>query len=534
MSEQACSRCGKAIPSDAPAGDRCPHCLLGAGLESTQAARTMAGRGAGRLPLPSPEELGPRFPQLEIFELIGRGGMGAVYKARQIHLDRLVALTILTIEAAESAGFAERFTREARALARLSHPHIVGVHDFGEAEGLYYLLMEFVDGANLREVMTAGAMSVQEALAVVPQVCDALQFAHEQGVVHRDIKPENILLDGKGVVKIADFGLAKMVDPEGFDRTLTVPGQVMGTPTYMAPEQIERPSEVDHRADIFSLGVVFYEMLTGELPLGRFQPPSRKVVVDVRLDEVVLRTLEKEPERRYQRASEMREAVTALDTVAVVSSPGSSSPGTASPGGGPDAGAAASAPAPPPPPTATPVPRADTPVSPTTMPGRRTIEVRRSHGLTWVAIWSFTMAVLYAVPSSPLFEVGFGPLSIFGSGGGMWGLGRFLIHMTGWCLAAAHVFAGVGVLRLREWSRPLALVLAGLGAVTLPVGTVLSIWPLIYLLRKDVARLFELGEGPADLADLEASRIEDLMNRPRRGRGRRRKSRREAHSERAR
>ncbi len=140
----------------------------------------------------------------------------------------------------------------------------------------------------------------------MPQVCEALEYAHEEGFVHRDIKPENIFLDKKGQVKIGDFGLAKILNRPPTDFTLTQPQQRMGTPNYMAPEQIEGSSNVDHRADIYSLGVVFYEMLTGELPLGRFDPPSRKVHVDVRLDEVVLHTLEKEPARRYQHASDVK------------------------------------------------------------------------------------------------------------------------------------------------------------------------------------------------------------------------------------
>jgi serine/threonine protein kinase len=169
--------------------------------------------------------------------------------------------------------------------------------------------MEFVDGVNLRQLQKAGRLSPREALQIVPQICDALQYAHDEGVVHRDIKPENVLVDRKGRVKIADFGLAKILgcDPEAL--RLTGEGQVMGTPHYMAPEQVEHPLTVDHRADIFSLGVVFYEMLTGELPLGKFQPPSRKVQVDVRLDDVVLHALEKEPERRYQQVSEVKSAV---------------------------------------------------------------------------------------------------------------------------------------------------------------------------------------------------------------------------------
>jgi tRNA A-37 threonylcarbamoyl transferase component Bud32 len=274
--------------------------------EDTADASTSTPRG-GRFAPPEPHQLSGQFPQLEIFELLGQGGMGAVYKARQKQLDRLVALKILPPEVGRAPAFAERFTREARSLAKLNHPQIVSVYDFGQTkDGLFYFIMEFVDGTDLRRVMQAGELSPAKALAIVPQICDALQFAHEEGIVHRDIKPENILLDKKGRVKIADFGLAKLVDRPATVYTLTRAGQKMGTPHYMAPEQIEHPDRVDHRADIYSLGVVFYEMLTGELPLGRFAPPSQKVRVDLRLDEVVLKTLEKEPERRYQHVDQVK------------------------------------------------------------------------------------------------------------------------------------------------------------------------------------------------------------------------------------
>jgi serine/threonine protein kinase len=232
--------------------------------------------------------------------------MGAVYKARQPSLDRLVALKILPPAIAGGTGFAERFTREARALARLNHPNIVAVYDFGQAAGMPYFVMEYVDGLNLRELERGGKLTPQQALQIVPQICQALQFAHDEGIVHRDIKPENILLDKKGRVKIADFGIAKLIGDTLPEAGLTGAGDVVGTLHYMAPEQVEKPLTVDHRADIFSLGVVFYELLTGELPIGKFAPPSQKAQVDVRLDEVVVRALEKEPERRYQHVSDLR------------------------------------------------------------------------------------------------------------------------------------------------------------------------------------------------------------------------------------
>lgn len=254
-----------------------------------------------------PDKLADRFPQLEIIELLGQGGMGAVYKARQKQLDRFVALKILPQEVGQDAAFAERFTREARSLAKLNHPQIVTVYDFGHTEdALYYFIMEFVEGTDLRHIIQADELTSEQALIIVPQICEALHYAHKKGIVHRDIKPENILLYTEGNVKIADFGLARLLDKETSAFTLTQSGQRMGTPHYMAPEQVEHPQQVDHRADIYSLGVVFYEMLTGELPIGLFATPSKKVQVDVRLDDIVLHTLEKEPKRRYQHASEVK------------------------------------------------------------------------------------------------------------------------------------------------------------------------------------------------------------------------------------
>src|ERR1017187_915499 len=309
--ERICPSCHKPLPPDVPLG-LCPECLMKAGLNTGTEPGVEGAQGSGFVP-PPVADIAKLFPQLEVLEFIGKGGMGAVYKARQPNLDRLVALKILPPTAAGDPGFAERFNREARALARLNHPNIVAVHDFGQAGTLHYLVMEFVDGGNLRQIEQAGRLTPEQALAIVPQICEALQFAHNEGIVHRDIKPENILLDKKGRVKITDFGIAKFFGLTAEQAPLTGARDVVGTPHYMAPEQIEKPRTVDHRADIYSLGVVFYEMLTGELPLGKFAPPSRKVQVDVRLDEVVLHALEKEPELRYQQASQVK---TAVETIA--------------------------------------------------------------------------------------------------------------------------------------------------------------------------------------------------------------------------
>jgi len=267
---------------------------------------------------PRPAELEQSFPQLEVIGLLGQGGMGYVYKARQRGLDRLVALKLLPREVSADSDFAERFAREARAMAKLSHPGIVVVHDSGQIGGLYYFIMEYVDGLNLRELLhrsQEGRLDADRALQIVHSLCDALDYAHDEGVIHRDIKPENILIDTKGRVKVADFGLAKLLggDDDGSPSHLTLnsPHQMLGTPHYMAPEQTERPLTVDHRADIYSIGVVFYEMITGELPLGRFPLPSEIGRGSAVLDDIVLRALDKDPDRRFQRASEVQSAVTA-------------------------------------------------------------------------------------------------------------------------------------------------------------------------------------------------------------------------------
>ena len=305
-----CPNCGASLPPQAPQG-LCPRCLF-AGLA---APTEVDAPSAAPAPSPTPEELAPHFPQLEILECLGRGGMGVVYKARQKSLNRLVALKLLAPERADDPQFAERFSREAQALASLNHPHIVAVHDFGRAGGFYFLIMEFVDGVNLRQLLQAKRLTPQEALSIVPPICEALQCAHDRGIVHRDIKPENLLIDKAGTVKIADFGIARIVTREsaGGEEGIAprVPSRttMLGTPDYAAPEQHERAATADHRADIYSLGVVLYEMLTGERPRLNFVPPSKRIQVDVRIDEIVLRALERAPELRFATATEFRTQV---------------------------------------------------------------------------------------------------------------------------------------------------------------------------------------------------------------------------------
>jgi predicted Zn finger-like uncharacterized protein len=235
---------------------------------------------------------------------LGKGGMGQVFLATQLSLGRKVALKVLAPELLRDPEFVRRFDAEARVLAALNHPNIVQVIDKGIERGHSFLVMELVDGVSLRDLLSEKKLPPQDALRIVPQLCDALEYAHARGVVHRDIKPENILIGRDGTPKIADFGLARIVGAPDRER-ITRSNAVMGSLDYMAPEQRERTKDADHRADIYALGVVLYEMLTGELPLGRWDPPSKKVKLEVDIDEVVLRVLAKDPEMRYQRASEV-------------------------------------------------------------------------------------------------------------------------------------------------------------------------------------------------------------------------------------
>lgn len=320
--ESTCSDCGKTYQPDLATGlgGGCPHCLVRMLAQETEKDDR---EGNPSPPLAAGETLGG----VEILGPLAQGGMGVVYKARQPELNRVVAIKVIDAKLAGVPEFTQRFEREARALAVLNHPNVVQVFDYGHEDGLCYLVMEWVDGASLREILAAGHLSADDALRYVPQICDALEYAHAQGVVHRDIKPENILIDREGLLKIADFGIARMrSDEQTGQEFVTQAGQRMGTPQYMAPEQQKHTDRVDHRADLYSLGVVFYEMLTGELPLGRFPTPSQRVKVDVSLDEVVLKTLEHDPNQRYQRASEIKQALTSPPAAAPAAVPATPAP----------------------------------------------------------------------------------------------------------------------------------------------------------------------------------------------------------------
>ncbi len=322
-----CPQCGAELPAGAHE-QPCPACLMRLGMESWAAgmaagedpARTPTRLSPGQFEPPGVEELAGKLPQLEVLELIGKGGMGAVYKARQPSLDRLVALKVINPQAAGDPSFAERFAREAKALARLNHPHIVTVHDFGQAEGLFYLVMEHVDGTNVRVLLRNRTLEPPQALAIVPPLCDALQYAHDEGIVHRDIKPENILLDRNGRAYLTDFGIARSLRGGPAD-TISSDGQIMGTPGLMPPEQAQGEIQsVDARSDIYALGATLYLKLTGRYPFEGgsivdvlhaviHEPPplmrARDASIPRPLETIAARCMQKRREDRYQRVDDV-------------------------------------------------------------------------------------------------------------------------------------------------------------------------------------------------------------------------------------
>jgi len=255
------------------------------------------------------------LPQYEITGLLGRGGMGAVYQGRQAKLNRAVAIKLLPepfTKGEDEMNFAKRFEQEAQAMAGLDHPAIVSVFDFGEtSEGQLYFVMEFIDGMDIHHYLHAhgGKLPQEQALSIVAHVLDALGYAHGQGIVHRDIKPANILLNREGRVKIADFGLAKKFGEhaDASAPVLTMSNVAVGTPDFVAPEALDSDRTPDHRADLYAVGVMLYQMLTGKLPRGMFQSPSElDSEVDPRLDGIVEKAMAANPDYRYASASAMR------------------------------------------------------------------------------------------------------------------------------------------------------------------------------------------------------------------------------------
>lgn len=453
MSENRCPQCGALLTPGAAQG-LCPHCLLAGAAEPAEQS------GAGSAP-PTLENVAAAFPQLEVIELIGHGGMGAVFKVRQSKLDRYAALKILPQSLAADPAFAGRFEREARLLARLSHPNIVAVYDHGQAGEFFYLLMEFVDGVNLRQAMRVSRFTPEQALGIVPKICEALQYAHDEGVLHRDIKPENILLDAKGRVKLADFGIAKLAgsesvpaDPGAEVRTLTQVGAALGTPYYMAPEQRDTPSKVDHRADIYSLGVVFYELLTGELPVGVFVPPSAKSAADPRVDPIVEQSLQQERERRQHSAAQVKTQVEAVAT-----------------------GARSDAP---------PIPDPAVPAAQMPIPAVVQSSASKTH-VQIVALLHLGFGILVLLGAIALVvSIGI-PFGITLSQGEteapkVLAIIAFFLGAGLTLLALPGIVGGWALYTERSWGKPVVLVLSVLHLANLPFGTALGIYSLWALL----------------------------------------------------
>ena len=260
---------------------------------------------------PDSADLAPLFPGYEIQGLIATGGMGAVYGAVQKSLERAVAIKILPQEFTRDEAFRAGFEAEAKAMARLNHPNLIGVYDFGEVAGMLYIIMEYVPGQSLHHSAHGIAIDPSEVIRLVTGICHGLAHAHQNGIIHRDIKPSNILLDLNANPKIGDFGLARPAD-----RQIQAGEEIFGTPHYTAPEVVAAPSAVDHRADIFSVGVLLHELLTGRLPADDHRTASAISMCDPRFDAIIRRATDLMPDRRYASALEIVEELHTIATTA--------------------------------------------------------------------------------------------------------------------------------------------------------------------------------------------------------------------------
>jgi len=258
---------------------------------------------------PEPDELAHLFPGYQIVRLIACGGMGAVYEAVQISLERSVAIKILPREFTADASFQSAFEAEAKAMARLNHPNLIGVYDFGEVGGMLFIIMEYVPGLSLFQAANGQPILAEDVVPLMVAVCQGLEHAHENGIIHRDIKPANILLNHANVPKIGDFGLARPLE-----RQIQEGEDIFGTPGYTAPEVIDTPQAIDHRADLFSIGVMLHELLTGILPEADPRSASAICHCDPRFDAVIRKATHPIPSERYHSAGEIAKDLARINT----------------------------------------------------------------------------------------------------------------------------------------------------------------------------------------------------------------------------
>lgn len=317
-----CANCGGEIPGDARTMGLCPKCLISRVRLSHVKVRQgshPAGPNSGGS---ESSHLAAAVPDFEILNVIGQGGMGVVYRARHRSTGALVALKAMRIDSAADPAMLERFAGEARILESLTHPHIVRACNCSRSGDYLYIVLELINGPSLRQVLRQVPLPVRESMMVGLQICNALAYAHGRGVIHRDIKPENILLrPGEGATvrpglegffeeggraMLVDFGLARGHASDSLALSLTMPNHRMGTLDYMAPESRNTNAAVDARADLYAVGVVLYEMVTGMLPLGYFRPPSEICQTSAEVDRIIIGCLQTRPDDRYSDAGLLR------------------------------------------------------------------------------------------------------------------------------------------------------------------------------------------------------------------------------------
>jgi serine/threonine protein kinase len=324
--ETTCLKCGEPLAGDARQGF-CPKCLFAQASAGDLDNCSVASQPGSANPLPAREssstvhasasttagqQLPRAFGDYELLEEVARGGMGIVYRARHLSLDRIVAVKMLLFGPLSSPEFVKRFRAEASAAASLQHPNIVAIHEVGVHQGQQYFAMDYVEGQSLAKLLANGPLPARSAASYLKTIAEAIHYAHERGILHRDLKPSNVLIDASDQPRVTDFGLARRL--EG-DSELTVTGQVLGSPNYMPPEQATaKRGKVSRRSDVYSLGAMLYHLLTGRPPfVGEVLTDTLEQVLNSEpvsprllnpsaprdLETICLKCLEKEPDKRY-------------------------------------------------------------------------------------------------------------------------------------------------------------------------------------------------------------------------------------------